>query len=159
MIEIELGKYRVHILDSVLRIFDLHKQIGPKSPESGGVLLGQVNDNNIYIMKASTPSVRDKSSRTFFVRDKVVAQSIIDYEFFNSNRKTIYLGEWHTHPEETPKPSSTDNKMIKAQFSKNELNEPFLVQIIRGTQALYLGLISKYKFEGRVVTNNEIILD
>lgn len=45
----------------------------------------------------------------------------------NSGQKTIYIGEWHTHPENYPNPSGVDNKMIVQQYFKNRINEPFLI--------------------------------
>lgn len=148
MIEIEIDKYQIHILDSVIEIMENHKQNNRKSPEAGGILLGQVNDNSIYIMKASAPTIHDKSSRTSFERNKDIAQGIIEYEFTNSSNKTIYIGEWHTHPEKHPKPSVTDLKMIFDQYHKNDLNEPFLILIIQGMKGLFIGLVSGNEMKG-----------
>ncbi len=143
MIDIAIDKYRIHILDSVLNILQSHKQTRRKSSESGGILLGQLSGDNIYIMKASTSSFYDKASRASFERDKRIAQGIIDYEFINSNRKTIYLGEWHTHAEKRPSPSGVDLQMIFDQFRENELNEPFLILIIQGQKGLFVGLVDR----------------
>ena len=117
-----------------------HKQIDKSQHEAGGILLGQVSGNKVYILKASTPNKFDKSSRNNFVRDKDASQVIVDFEFANSNNKTIYLGEWHTHPEDFPTPSSIDKVMIHKQFFKNQLNEKYLVLLIAGRKGLYVGL-------------------
>ncbi|KYG81236.1 hypothetical protein AWW67_07720 [Roseivirga seohaensis] len=148
MMEIQIEEYQIYILDSVLEIMGNYKQTDRKSPEAGGVLLGQVKNNRVYIMKVSTPSIRDRSSRTSFIRNKKVAQSIIDYEFTNSKKKTIYLGEWHTHPEKHPKPSGVDLKMIFDQYKRNNLNEPFLLLIIQGTGGLYIGFVNNNGLTG-----------
>ena len=115
------------------------KQTKPKQHESGGVLLGQVKKNCIYITRISFPSSNDKSSRYSFWRNKKNAQSIIDYEFYNSGGTVIYIGEWHTHPENHPSPSSIDINMIKTQFKKNKINETFLIMIIVGLKGYYFG--------------------
>ncbi|WP_086029119.1 Mov34/MPN/PAD-1 family protein [Tenacibaculum holothuriorum] len=140
---ITLGSYKIHFTDDVLLLMAQFKQINSKQHEAGGILLGQVKENNIYITRISFPSESDKSSRYSFYRNKKNAQAIIDYEFHNSNKRTIYLGEWHTHPEDLPNPSDTDRKMINDQFSKNKLNEPFLLQYIQGLKGFYLALIEK----------------
>ena len=130
---------RIVISENVLEIFSQHKQILPFSKERGGIVLGQISSDTIYINRASTPNKFDISSRYRFEREKEAAQIVVDYEFINSNRKIIYLGEWHTHPEKTPKPSSQDKKMIVDQNKYNTLNEPFLLLIIQGIEDLYVG--------------------
>jgi integrative and conjugative element protein (TIGR02256 family) len=130
----------IYISDSVIAIFEKHKQIKKNDNESGGILIGQIKGKNIYILRASTPNIFDKSSRYFFECNKDAAQIIINYEFYNSGNRSIYIGEWHTHPENTPSPSSIDKKMIKNQFKKNKLNEPFLILIIQGLKNLYVSL-------------------
>lgn len=131
--------------EGVLNVFSHFRQTGKKY-EKGGILLGQcLEDNKIIIKKASTPTLFDKSQRYNFYRDRRSAQIFIDYEFLNSLGKTIYIGEWHTHPEDYPTPSSTDIKMIKNQFSKNLINEKFLLMIIVGRNDYYVGYFNGKK--------------
>jgi integrative and conjugative element protein (TIGR02256 family) len=131
---------KVYISSSILKIFERHRQHDRKDNESGGILLGQVKCNNVYILKAATPNKFDKSSRYTFECNKDAAQILIDFEFVNSEHKTIYLGEWHTHPEDFPNPSGIDKGMIKNQYFKNKLNESFLILIIQGLKELYVAL-------------------
>ncbi len=137
----ELGDFKIFFTEDVLSLLANYIQVEQGQHEAGGILLGQVKERDIYITRISFPSNRDRSSRYSFKRSKRNAQAIIDYEFYNSSKRTIYLGEWHTHPEELPTPSNVDRKMIKDQFSKNLLNEPFLLQYIQGTKGFYIGLI------------------
>ncbi len=132
--------FRVHVTQSVLNILNQYRQTNKKQHESGGILLGQVCANNVYITKVSIPNEFDKSSRYSFVCDSKAAQVIINHEFINSNRKTIYIGEWHTHPENDPKPSIVDKKMIKSQFHNNKLSEPFLILLILGIKSQYVSI-------------------
>ncbi|MBO0356202.1 MULTISPECIES: Mov34/MPN/PAD-1 family protein [Flagellimonas] len=125
--------------EGVLNVFSHFKQTGNKH-EKGGILLGKRLENNkILVTKATTPTLFDKSYRYSFHRDKKSAQLFINYEFLNSLGKTIYIGEWHTHPEDYPTPSSTDIKMIKNQFKKNLINEDFLLMVIVGRKGFYIG--------------------
>lgn len=140
MISKDLGEISVYIQDSVINIIESFKQKNMKDQEAGGILLGQVVGSNIYILKVTIPNIFDKSSRCSFVCDKNAAQLIIHYEFLNSDKKTIYIGEWHTHPEDRPFPSGVDRGMIKHQFIKNKLNEPFLILIIQGLTELYVAV-------------------
>lgn len=148
---ISISNKTIIISETVLNVIQQYIQNTPQKKEAGGILLGQVIQDKIYITRASTPNKFDKSSRYLFERNKEIAQVIVDYEFANSNSKTIYIGEWHTHPENTPTPSNQDKKMIKEQFRLSKLNEPFLVLIIQGIKELYLGLYNKDSLNGAIV--------
>lgn len=140
MMIVKRDKYIIHIPDEVLFILDKYKQKKYQN-ESGGIVLGYVHeDNNIYILKVSQPNTSDKASRYGFERDKKAAQIIVNSKFYESEGKVIYLGEWHTHPEPNPLPSSVDIKMIKQQYKNNKINEVFLILLIQGTESLYVGL-------------------
>lgn len=143
--KLKVSDIKVYISQSTIDIIERHKQNKRATPESGGILLGQVRGNEIFILKASTPNKFDKSSRNSFSCNKDAAQIIIDYEFLNSDKKTIYLGEWHTHPENFPTPSGIDQKMIKDQYFKNKLNEPFLMLLIQGRKERYFSIFDGKK--------------
>jgi len=148
--KVPLKKYEVEIAENVLKALSSFKQKGKNKFEAGGILLGQVVKNTIYITKLSFPNHLDKAKRTFFDRHKLPAQIIINHEFSNSDGKTIYLGEWHTHPELTPTPSSVDLKMLKQQFKMNRLNLDCIYLLIQGINELYLG-----EYDGKnIVSNN-----
>lgn len=140
----QLDDLEIFITDSVREIFVDHRQLKKDQPEAGGILLGQVHGKSIYILKASIPNKFDRSSRTGFECNRDVAQVLVNHEFANSARRTIYLGEWHTHPEDYPTPSEVDKEMIRDQFKKNKLNEPFVLLVIQGRKGLYLA-----KFNGK----------
>ncbi|HEX8547724.1 MAG TPA: Mov34/MPN/PAD-1 family protein, partial [Cytophagaceae bacterium] len=132
----------VDISDSVIDILCRYKQDTHNASEAGGILLGIVTmENNYIITKASLPNKFDKSTRRTFERDKDIAQIIINHEFSNSHGKTIYLGEWHTHPEPIPTPSAQDIKMIKEQFLNNRLNASNLFLVIIGTVSNYFAIL------------------
>lgn len=135
-------RYKILISDSVINVLSSYRLEQKDNYEVGGILLGQVKGNEIYVLRLSTPNKFDNASKYGFVREKNLAQIIIDYEFINSDKKTIYLGEWHTHPEDCPHPSTIDKKMIKEQFQKNTINEPFLLLVIQGLKELYVGAYS-----------------
>lgn len=137
---VKRDKYTIHISEEVLSVLDKYKQKKNQS-ESGGIILGFVHEDNcVYISKISQPNAYDRASRFGFERDKKVAQIIVNSEFYESDGKVIYLGEWHTHPEQNPSPSSIDVQMIKQQYNSNKINENFLILLIQGTENLYVGL-------------------
>ncbi len=130
--------YTVHVSCTIERILECNIQDKQGMPEVGGILMGQVKNENIYIQKMTTPNQFDKASRFEFVRDKDAAQLILDYEFLNSERTVTYLGEWHTHPEANPRPSGQDISMIREQFLKATLNLPILLLLIQGITGRYV---------------------
>lgn len=143
--EIKIDKYTIHIAKNVLKVLDSYKQTGNQN-EAGGIILGQVYENNkVCITEVSEPNEFDKSSRFSFIRDKRMAQLIVDEAFDKSEGKLIYLGEWHTHPEPSPKPSLVDKRMIKQQFKKNIINENFLILLIQGTKTIYTAVYNGKK--------------
>lgn len=144
--------FTLNISADVLNIFNEYIQDTKTKNESGGILLGQIKDNAIYLIKASIPNVMDIASRYSFERNKIIAQVIVDYEFVNSNKKTIYIGEWHTHPEDFPTPSGQDKKMIAGQLKLNKNIEPNLFIIIQGIKGLYVGI-----HDGKKLTQMEEI--
>ena len=152
MTEYNFGKWNIYITDSVMDLVKDFRQIKSNDNEAGGILIGQVKDNNIYILKASIPNKFDTSSRYNFECKKEMAQIIIEYEFYNSGKKSIYFGEWHTHPQDIPIPSSIDKSMISNQFKRNKLNEPFLILLIQGNLDLYVGF-----YDGKKLNKTKLI--
>jgi hypothetical protein len=130
--------YRVFIHKNVTDVFHKYRTRG--IPEAGGILLGQIRKNEIYILKVTEPSRWDIRQMFGFVRARKQAQKAIDMEFEKSEGRTIYLGEWHSHPEANPTPSSVDTSMIERQFRKNDINENFLIMMIVGYNQDYCSI-------------------
>lgn len=140
--EVKINEYTLVLASEVLNILDRYTQHHNKAPESGGVILGRVADKRVLIERLSIPTELDRCSRTNFERHRLSAQIVINHEFANSHGQTIYLGEWHTHPEDDPHPSSTDIRMIKDQFNKNMINDDFLILLIKGRKKLFSSIIT-----------------
>jgi integrative and conjugative element protein (TIGR02256 family) len=139
-------EYEIHISDSAYHIIRRFIQDDSKKLESGGILIGQIKGNNIFIQKVTIPNQFDKSTRYTFVRNKEAAQIILDHEVVNNQNTFTYLGEWHTHPEAKPTPSSQDLKMIKEQYTLGILNLPFVILIIQGISDIYISIYMEKQF-------------
>jgi len=139
MIIVKLGNIKVKIYKTVLDKMNDYIQDVSSKPESGGILMGYVLKENVFaINDISVPSKFDKASRYNFTRSKKNAQMILNKAFKSSNGKQIYLGEWHTHPEDYPSPSNLDFKSIKKQFHGNILNSPVIFMLIYGRKGFYI---------------------
>jgi integrative and conjugative element protein (TIGR02256 family) len=86
------------------------RQIGGADLEAGGILLGRIllDSDDIVIDEAVAPSLRDDRRRYFFRRRRREAQARVVSAWTESAGASRYLGEWHTHPEQIPTPSSHD---------------------------------------------------
>lgn len=80
--------------------------------EAGGVLLGRfiIDSKNIVVDRVTVPMKGDKRTRYTYTREASVHQKAITKVWEESSGTCNYLGEWHTHPEMRPKPSSQDIK-------------------------------------------------
>lgn len=103
---------RLKVPTSILEQFNLFVQSEFYIPESGGVLLGRFikDTDDIVLDVISIPQEFDTQKRCFFRREKEPHQTIIDTYWQRTKGTGHYLGEWHTHPENYPHPSSTDFK-------------------------------------------------
>jgi integrative and conjugative element protein (TIGR02256 family) len=95
-------------------------------PESGGLLFAEFKLPKIFVKEISTPNKTDHQGRFEFRPDLIKQQKIINSHFKNGLH---YIGEWHTHPENKPVPSTLDIMSMKETFvkSKHELNYFLLI--------------------------------
>jgi integrative and conjugative element protein (TIGR02256 family) len=87
-----------------------NRQSGARSAESGGLLLGRLVEGtaDVVVDEATEPTTYDRRRRFFFRRARAGAQKLVDMAWKQSSGTRNYLGEWHTHPEQDPHPSSHD---------------------------------------------------
>lgn len=82
--------------------------------EFGGFLVGFYSDDNKHLH--ITDTILPKSfiaSKYFFQRStKGIEKKLSNY--YKEIPKKFYVGEWHTHPDNSPIPSSTDISAINA---------------------------------------------
>lgn len=106
--------------------------------EAGGVILGRFikDSNNIIIDVNTEPMKGDIRTRTRFKRGKKRHQEIIDKIWEESEGTCNYIGEWHTHPEENPSPSTTDIKSWIKILRNDYFSSKYLYFIIIGTKSI-----------------------
>lgn len=83
--------------------------------ETGGIIggFGSVEEGTIVISHASDSGSAATRCSMFFSRDTVYCQRIVDEWALQSSGKIDYLGEWHKHFEDNPKPSLRDLKTLE----------------------------------------------
>lgn len=150
-LEIDCYSFTLIISKTVYSTFSKYIQYDEKSFESGGILTGKIHSDFIDILACSEPSDLDVSSRYNFNRSFKTAQDFIDRKFEQSNGEEIYLGEWHTHPEDFPKPSKLDIKSFIKTISENRLNSKTHFMIIIGRSSIYIGIYYNRKFKKKII--------
>lgn len=125
------GVRPVKIHRHVLELISDHEKKRSKK-ESGGILLGSVYKKYDEIIALTAPNPKDKKGFFSFLRKKEPAQIEINKAWDKSGGYTIYLGEWHTHPDHTPLPSTQDKTMILSSVKKTKMEIDYLYLIIAG---------------------------
>ncbi|WP_316657822.1 Mov34/MPN/PAD-1 family protein [Ralstonia condita] len=122
---------RVLIEPSVLVTLMRYRQTSAATPESGGILLGYRRGAHLHVSTMTTPQPGDTQHRYSFQRQAHRHQKIA-LERWEAEHKTMdYIGEWHTHPETEPTPSSIDTR--EWQNIYHTKSEP-MVFLIAGTR-------------------------
>jgi integrative and conjugative element protein (TIGR02256 family) len=115
----------------VLATLERYRQRAPDAHEAGGILLGHRRGAHLHITEATEPTEHDIRTRTRFVRSPKGHQDVALARWGASDGTVDYLGEWHTHPELSPEPSSIDRKEWQAIC---QIRRPLpMVFIIAGT--------------------------
>lgn len=115
--------------------------------ESGGLLFSRLDsDAIISIAEVSIPVKSDIRNKYYFKHDKIKAQKTIEENF---KRGLHYIGDWHSHPQLIPEPSTSDVKSIKDVFQQSRHALNFMVHIIIGQsenpEDLYVCLTNGHK--------------
>ena len=123
----------IEVAPSVLKTFSKFTQVSSDSCEAGGLLFAKFDLPHIHLIKATRPSRADRRSRLRIQFSTRRRASIIKREF----RKGLhFIGEWHTHPEPEPRPSSIDLTSMRNLYalSTHELN--YFVMVIVGNSEI-----------------------
>ena len=125
-------------LDSltIVKLKYLHDKYYPL--ETGGVLIGYYSEDdngdlNIINITRVLPQSRDSiNNPTGFVSGTEGIMDILNEEWDNPEKR-YYIGEWHTHPDNSPEPSKLDDEQMFKYSKDDKLNcpEPILFVIGR----------------------------
>lgn len=135
------------IPSELISVFDTYRQINKEDREAGGLLIGSwrrpldfPQSPHIELITCTEPCKADIRTRYSFERRCNHHIEAVEQAWERSGGVKSYLGEWHTHPEETPRPSPEDTQ----QWERN-LKQKACVVIIVGIQQLWVGFWDGYK--------------
>ena len=87
--------------------------------ETGGILLGHDSAGDLCVRRAGGPGPNAKRSPHRFLRDLQHARDLADHAYDVDG--SIWLGEWHTHPQGPATPSDLDLTTYSAHLSDTSL--------------------------------------
>ena len=125
--------YLVVFMPTVLDKLFSYRQLQPHNHEAGGVLIGERRGQHIVIFDLSEPGPGDKSTRYSFDRNGKHHQEKVNEAHNLSSGTMQYIGEWHTHPEDHPRPSAIDRNSWKTHL---RASEPMVLAIV-GRQSIW----------------------
>lgn len=131
----------VYLREQPLEVFSRYIQEGIDSKEAGGILLGHVRGEHLEIIQATEPSFWDRRFRFLFERMPYFHHKLAMKRWKESNGLVRYIGEWHTHPQNHPTPSSIDLSEWKILAADRRDGRPLLALIV-GCKTLHVEYMS-----------------
>ena len=128
--------------NTIEKIRAYKKAVGFRN-ESGGIILGGQSESGMsfVVHDLTLPSSSDDCGPYHYMRDKDAANRLIEEAWEKSNGTVNYLGEWHTHNEERPHPSSVDkNLMLQVSENKSCLFDRAFMIILGYEGVAFLGM-------------------
>lgn len=107
--------------------------------ETGGVLFGyRTDEDDIVVTEATGPGPKARHRRSSFEPDTAYCQARLVSTYERTGGTISYLGEWHTHPYGSTRPSQQDlrSMLILAEDPATRQPEP-LLWIYRPTYGLF----------------------
>ncbi len=127
----------VILSDEVSRKMNGFRQLGATSKESGGILIGERRGRYWVVTDITTPMKGDIQSRVQFVRQDPGHIKASKRICKKSKNLRTYMGEWHTHPQVRPQPSSVDLASWKSIKLEKGHSLIFLILGIKGSYGCY----------------------
>ncbi|HEY8465211.1 MAG TPA: Mov34/MPN/PAD-1 family protein [Solirubrobacterales bacterium] len=126
----EQPNYRIEVKDEARRSIEHLARESSDGNETGGILLGRGPDagGEIHVEIAGDPGPNADRRPDFFLRDLAHAQLLASRAW--EERRAIWVGEWHTHPEGGVAPSPVDLATYARLLSASALEFEVFVSVI-----------------------------
>lgn len=120
----------VEITNSALETIAREASLSLDGLETGGILLGTDQPERLIIRHAGGPGPLAQRSPNTFSRDLAHAQSIADIAW--EKDRSVWIGEWHTHPAGDLTPSPLDLNSYTQHLNDPDLGLHHFVAIVAG---------------------------
>ncbi|WP_082482899.1 Mov34/MPN/PAD-1 family protein [Methylobacterium sp. Leaf123] len=142
------GNLRLRVTVKALQTFTAYRQKRFYNREAGGQLFGTVRSGKWTVLEATGPRKGDRRTRFGFWPDRASEQQEINAFHV---RGLTYLGDWHTHPEEQPRPSPRDLATIAGIVRESRHQLPGFLLCIVGRAQFPAGLwLSIHTLSGEI---------
>lgn len=121
----------------VVAHFHSHRQKGKIKTEVGGQLFAALVKNEVRVVKATGPNAADKRGWAWFKPDQR-NQNVEIKQLFD--QQLHFVGDWHTHPESQPTPSSWDTESMEECYKKSRHQLKAFMMVIVGRAEFPSGL-------------------
>ncbi|MBA2714093.1 MAG: Mov34/MPN/PAD-1 family protein [Rubrobacteraceae bacterium] len=115
--------------EALSRMLELSRRATPR--ETGGVLVGYYTEAQdcAVVTEVSRAPPDSRSGKNIFVRGTAGLQRWLNKLWLRERR--FYLGDWHSHPGQTPRPSLTDMAQLEeiAEDKSRKCPEPVALLI------------------------------
>ncbi|WP_438748323.1 Mov34/MPN/PAD-1 family protein [Pararhizobium sp. O133] len=125
----KFGDLAVELTPAALATMLSHRQRGFFSKEAGGQLFATLSRDRWCIEVATGPRRGDRRGRFHFWPDRKAEQEEITR--FHE-RGLEFVGDWHTHPENSPTPSNDDMTSVANVVRESLHNLPGILMCIVG---------------------------
>lgn len=134
---------RIVLQDEVLAVFNRFRQRRRWQAEAGGQLFARFEGATTVVVEATPPSRFDLRRRMSFEPHRAAQQRQIHERF---RRGLHFVGDWHSHPELDPTPSSLDVTSMKECLRRSRHDLKGLLLIIVGARCdvdnLWVGIVT-----------------
>jgi len=113
-------------------VVNTHRQANAVAPEAGGILLGFRRPPHLHVVDLTEPLPTDERTRVWFRRNHHGHAQAAMNHWERTHRTGDYMGEWHTHPEDSPKPSGKDLKEWRILLCEQRRPLVFLIVGLKG---------------------------
>jgi integrative and conjugative element protein (TIGR02256 family) len=146
-----IEKRRLELILGYARDHQLHGEVG-------GLLIGSRRGAHLHITKVSLPGARDQSTRYSFLRRDWSHQVFATKAWIQSGFTLDWVGEWHTHPQMHPVPSSIDMATWREQVKRRRRA---MTYIVIGSANYWVGLLSEDSMvprTGRIIDDTDSLV-
>jgi integrative and conjugative element protein (TIGR02256 family) len=130
------GERHVLISDWVMTQIAQYTTRAEITREAGGVLIGSYRGPHVEVTTCTTPLSGDVRGPVSFDRRDAGHQTAAMRAWRTSGNTETFVGEWHTHPEDHPSPSSIDLQTWSNLLARTSCP---LIFLIAGRHSLWCG--------------------
>ena len=118
----------VTLSSAALRTIRTEARASADGLETGGILLGHDDGDMMHVTIAGGPGPDAVREKRRFLRDLAHARALADHAY--ERDISVWIGEWHTHPNGPPEPSDVDLTTYARHLAEDRLSFDRFLSVI-----------------------------